>query len=398
MAVSHTSATMDATVPTGEPPTSGQMDLRSVDDKRTDSDVVGRRTSFNARPRALFGVSATHTTDEDDDCDDEHDYSTADSHLGPPARSNEWIEEEGRTGAASLTCPEELAARWIQLSRGLNRYLSRLGVRRDDRPDILQEVALRAQATLRSGQAILSLESWFHSVARNIVIDEARRSRFVDRHAIGDEDDRCAPVDVEAEILARLRLSNFYSVWRTLSEEQRAQLMAPADGIAASRNRQYVAKHRLRVLIQARLEQMSVVVGVSVAKLRQRLAAVPRFGVAAAMTAAVIFTHAEPARVGALPMPRHDSRRVSSLDHGPVAHIRAVQHEAPMSRTSLPIDRRRQAPHVALKPPSVAGQSPYVNVDEERPEGEPLICLNAPPVASTSCVDHPLDRLRRAPR
>jgi RNA polymerase sigma-70 factor (ECF subfamily) len=63
------------------------------------------------------------------------------------------------------------------LAPKLVQFLRNLGLSRDEREDVVQEVFLRLVGHLRKGNSEENLHAWIHQVAHNLAMDVHRRNR-----------------------------------------------------------------------------------------------------------------------------------------------------------------------------------------------------------------------------
>lgn len=112
-----------------------------------------------------------------------------------------------RRGARSTPMQEGDSADWHQrtvhlydaLVPKLTGFLRHLGLRRDDREDVIQEVFLRLAEHLRDGNNANNLHAWAHQVAHNLAMD-IHRLHWRGKDAVDLElEPEAEPIDPDAD-------------------------------------------------------------------------------------------------------------------------------------------------------------------------------------------------------
>lgn len=272
---------------------------------------------------------------------------------------------------------------WAYVEDHLRRYLGSRGVQRADIDDVCQEVVARAIQRRIPYTTPDGLLAWCLRVARNLHVDDIRRT---ERHRhLAMVEDRMG--DIEEDALGALRVRAVLDAFAQLSEQDRAILASrtsPRD--RRESNLMAVQRHRARGRLRNILGGALAACWVSVRKL-------PRLGTAGAFTAAaaamivtVIGSDPQAAAgraVQAAPMmlvERTQGDVVLALTgsgaSGPGSHAQARAH-AP--RTNVPKHER-----VVVEPEGVP-QGVYMEKRPSTPEDH-LVCARDVPLIGDLCT------------
>lgn len=273
---------------------------------------------------------------------------------------------------------------WPRLTRGLAGFLHARGVPPCDVDDYVQEAVQRATSRHVTYDSVEELLAWCITVARNLVIDDARRSARRGNTDIGAP---AATRDAEADVMARLAAFDLLDAFRALSEADREAITTrgrelertEANRLAQRRTR---ARRRLR-------DSLLILLGGWAVTLRRAA----RTGQVAIVTAAVL-------TVGlAVPPPSKPQGQ------GPLPHRAPVEaHIEPAAsiwagrggeRTSLPPRNEASPARKTASPdqgrdrvviePLPGRQGVYL---DQRPatDEDPLLCVQSVPIVGDLCT------------
>lgn len=277
---------------------------------------------------------------------------------------------------------------WSAVSASLHRYLRSRGLSVAAAEDVVQEVAVRAMRCGVDYDSAGDLIAWCIVVARNLHIDEVRRSRGCLSLEELKLDQAPGLVDVVVSAEQRMALQVLVaelSTWRTEDRELLFAERTPAGTTSkAEANRTAVRRHRLRQKLARAIS--GVLAGLGVLDLRARKLALLGTPAVALMcvTIAVLPQHA-PSVPGAIAQP---------LGRSGVHPGMALVSDVPSRRQSPPVlPARPRGAHVqgaqarrAVTTVNPDGKHPvYVTEREKKPEDH-LLCVDHLIVVPDMCV------------
>lgn len=293
---------------------------------------------------------------------------------------------QGTRPRHSLLTDPDLADTWPRLTRGLAGFLRARGVQPCDVDDYIQESVQRAASKLVTYESAEELLAWCITVARNLVIDDVRRSAR--RGALPGERDTVR--DVEADVLAKLAAFHLLDAFRALAAadrdaittNQRGKDRTEANRLAQRRTR---ARRRLR-------DSLLIWLGGWGLALRRTGQAAPVTLVAAASLAAVVVLGGA---VPPIPLNRGSSPHQSTSAE-PLAEPVTLREVAP--RTGSISGHPNPSQRLPIRSPSRAQTHRRVEVEplpgqqgiyiEQRPatDADPLLCVRNAPIVGGLCT------------